>query len=97
MGIKAYVGTDCDWVMLAFAETPGQAKSLFRGFDDDTDYVNITVARVPELDDIYDMSKLVDAEEGPTWCDECDPGFANHELWHYKGHSGEHCFTNCQL
>lgn len=96
--MKAYVRTDAEYVILAFAESAPKARAMFHNFDgDDTSFVEIRCERVPELDGIYSESTLVDQEEGKTWCDECDALWPRHELWHYKGHTGEHCFSECLL
>ena len=92
--MKAYIRTDCEYVILAWGETRNQARSVLTKFDGD-EYIDITVKRVPELDNLFSTPGYVDEEDGETWCDECDPEFRNHELWHHKGHPGDHCFTRC--
>lgn len=96
--MKAYVRTDAEYVILAFAESASKAKLLLVNFDgDDTHYTDIRVERVPALDGLYDEPTLVDEETGKTWCDECDQDFPSHEYWHYRGHRGGHCFEECML
>lgn len=95
--MKAWVRTDTDYVVLVFAETRGKAKVAAQYFDLWPAFKDVRLRRVPELDDVLDEEGIIDHEFGPTWCRECDPDWAEHEHWHYRGHPGDHCFSRCVL